>query len=274
MSSATLQRLLRLPAALALLLAGCASVPPHAGENPADPWERANRQVFEFNDRFDRHLLAPVARGYAWAVPQGARNCISNVFYNVGEVGSFINAALQAEGHSMAVDAGRFAANTTVGLLGCFDVAQRWGLERNRQDFGLTLGKWGLEPGPYVVLPFLGPHSLRDAAGEIPDYFTDPVSYVKPAADGYYITAAHFVDRRAQLLDAGSMIDQASFDRYTFLRDAYLQQRRNRVYNGNPPPTLEEEDPGDSPAPTAPATAPATPPAAPPAPAPAAPERQ
>lgn len=206
---------LLLAAAAVLLLGACASVtPPLAGTNPADPYERFNRRIFEFNDRLDRNIVAPLAHGYVAVVPRVARDCMSNAFANLGEIGNFINASLQARPHDMAVDAGRFAVNTTAGVLGCIDIARRWGWERNRQDFGLTFGKWGIPPGPYVVLPFLGPRSLRDAIGEIPDHFTDPANYVTPKIDAYATDVVYFIDHRAQLFEAGSLVDEAALDRY------------------------------------------------------------
>ena len=133
----------------ALLAAGgCASVPPNAGNNPVDPLERVNRHVYDFNDRFDRAIAQPVARGYVAVVPKLVRNCVGNIFANVGEIGNFVNAALQFQAADAATDAGRLLVNSTVGILGCFDVAKDIGWERNRQDFGLTMGKWGLPPGP------------------------------------------------------------------------------------------------------------------------------
>ena len=236
-------------AALALLLAlgGCAAMPADVGRNPADPFERINRQVYSFNDHFDRWVARPVARSYKAVVPKPVRNCVGNVFANATEVPSFINAGFQGRPADAVTDVGRLVVNSTLGLGGCFDVATGMGWERNRQDFGLTLGKWGLTPGPYIVLPFLGPSSVRDAVGEIPDYFLDPVGYIRPTALHYQIYAARFVDRRAQLLDATGLINDAALDPYTFVRDGYLQRRRSRVYDGNPPP-LPEEDP-DSPEP-------------------------
>jgi phospholipid-binding lipoprotein MlaA len=234
---------------------GCATVPPNAGNNPADPYERVNRQVYVFNDRFDRGVAQPVARGYAAVVPQPVRNCVGNFFANLGEITNFVNAALQLKAGDAATDVGRLLVNSTAGLLGCFDVAKGIGWERNRQDFGLTMGKWGLPPGPYVVLPFFGPSTIRDAFGEIPDYFTDPVRLIHPKTDYYIVYATRFVDRRSQFLDTSSLLDDAAIDPYAFLRDGYLQRRRSRVYDGNPPPSkLEDEEP-DSP----PAAAPATP---------------
>lgn len=234
--------------AAALLLCGCASVPPGAGSNPADPFERVNRNVYAFNDAFDRAIAVPVARGYVVVFPKLVRACLANAFDNVGELGNAVNAVFQAEPFDLATDVGRFGINTTLGLLGCFDVARGMGLEIRRQDFGLTLGKWGIPDGPYLVLPFLGPRSLRDAVGEIPDYYTDPVSYVLPMHRHYYIYAGRFVVVRAKLLDASRLVEQAALDPYAFLRDAYLQRRRSRVYDGNPPPMQDEDDP-DAPAP-------------------------
>ncbi len=237
-------------ALLPLLLAagGCATVPPNAGSNPADPFERVNRQVYAFNDRFDRAVAKPVARGYARVVPRPLRTCVGNAFANLGEITNFVNATLQFRPADAANDAGRLLVNTTLGLAGCFDVARGMGMERSRQDFGLTLGRWGVGSGPYVVLPFMGPRSLRDAVGEVPDYFTDPVRFVTPRTDYYLVYGARFVDLRAQYLDASGLIDAASLDPYQFLRDAYLQRRRSQVEDGNgAPPPAETEDPDSLP---------------------------
>lgn len=224
-------------------LGGCASVPPGAGSNPKDPYEKFNRQVYSFNDHFDRAILKPVATGYQQVVPRGLRDCIDNAFNNIGEVGNFVNSSLQLKPLDAASDVGRLAINSTIGLLGCFDVANGMGIRRNKQDFGLTMGKWGIPSGPYLVLPILGPSSVRDGIGEIPDYFTDPVNYVTPTLDSYEIYVGRLVERRAQLLDASGLLDQAALDPYAFLRDAYLQRRRSRVYDGNPP--REQDDDGD-----------------------------
>lgn len=232
-----------------LAVSACVTVPPNAGNNPTDPYERVNRQVFAFNDRFDRAIARPVAKGYVAVVPDPVRHCIGNVFANLYEIPSGINSALQGRPGDVANDAGRFLVNSTVGVLGCFDVAQHLGWERNRQDFGLTMGKWGLTPGPYLVLPFLGPETFRDAIGEIPDGFADPISYISPTRDWAYTYAARFVDRRSQLLDASRMVDEAALDPYEFVRDAYLQRRRSRVYDGAPPPPADEDPDAPDPAP-------------------------
>jgi phospholipid-binding lipoprotein MlaA len=244
--------------ALAWVLAGCATVPPNAGSNPADPFEKVNRQVYAFNDRFDRAIAKPAAKGYQAVVPKPLRECLGNVFANVGEVGNAINAGLQARPADAATDVGRLLVNSTIGLGGCFDVAKQLGWERNKQDFGLTLGRWGLTPGPYVVIPFLGPSNVRDALGEIPDYFTDPVTYIYPVAASWQVYGVRLVDRRAQYLEASNLMEEAALDPYAFLRDGYLQRRRSRISGESaaPPPPLEEDPDSPDAAPAAPKPAP------------------
>lgn len=233
---------------LALALGACATVPPSAGNNPADPLERVNRHVYDFNDRFDRAVAQPVARGYTAVVPRPARDCVANVFANVGEVTNIVNATLQVRFGETLRDSARLLVNSTLGLLGCFDVARGMGIERSRQDFGLTLGRWGVNAGPYLVLPFLGPSSLRDAVGEVPDHYTDPVRLIKPDGDYYLVYATRFVDRRSQFLSTSGLINDAALDPYQFVRDGYLQRRQARV--GGPKARLSvEEDPDSPPAP-------------------------
>ena len=152
-------------AAAALLLAGCATVPPDAGKNPRDPFERFNRQVYGFNDQFDRYVLKPAAKGYVAVVPHAFRLCIANGVSNVGEIRNAVNDILQAKPVGASTDTGRLAINTTLGVFGCFDVATKMGLERRTEDFGLTLARWGAGPGPYLMLPVLGPSDVRDADG-------------------------------------------------------------------------------------------------------------
>ena len=232
--------------AIAVLLGGCASVPPDAGKNPVDPFERVNRQVFAFNDHFDRAIVKPAAKGYTTVIPKPVRACFANVFDNLLELTSMINSTLQGRPKAAGVNAGRFLMNSSVGVLGCFDVATHVGLERNKQYFALTMGHWGIGAGPYLVLPFLGPSSVRDAFGEIPDYFSDPVSYITPLKEYYLAYSVRFVDKRAQLLEATSLVEEAALDPYQFVRDAYLQRTRSRIGGDNAPPPPEEEDP-DSP---------------------------
>jgi len=248
-------------AAAALLLAGCATVPPDAGSNPRDPLERLNRHVYGFNDQFDRYVMKPVAKGYVAVVPHAFRLCIDNGFSNIGEIRNAVNDVLQAKPAGAATDTGRLAINSTLGVFGCFDVARRMGLEHRYEDFGLTLARWHVGPGPYLVLPLLGPSDVRDAVGLVPDSYTNPFSYVTPIHDRYLYLAGALIDTRAVLLDATNLIDQAALDRYQFTRDAWFQHRTSLQYEGNPPPPqLEEDDGGDAPAPPA---KPAQPPPAP-----------
>jgi len=234
------------PAAAALLLAACATVPPNAGNNPRDPFERVNRQVFEFNDRFDRYFVKPVAEGYVAVVPKAFRLCINSGFSNLLEIRNAVNDILQAKPLGAATDTGRLAINSTLGVFGCFDVAKRMGLEYRGEDFGLTLARWGVGTGPYVVLPVLGPSDARDAIGLVPDTFLNPINYVTPMHDRYILIGANLIDTRAELLDATRLIEQAALDRYQFTRDAYFQRRRSRQYEGNPPPPSEEDDSGET----------------------------
>jgi phospholipid-binding lipoprotein MlaA len=233
-------------AAATLLLAGCATVPPDAGHNPRDPWERFNRQVYSFNDHLDRYLLKPVAKGYVAAVPHAFRLCISSGFSNLGEVRNAVNDILQIKPVGAATDTGRLVINSTLGMAGCFDVASKMGLERRTEDFGLTLARWGLGTGPYLVLPVLGPSNVRDAIGLVPDSYANPISYVKPVKARYFLYGAYLIDRRALLLDATDLIDQAALDRYQFTRDAYIQNRTSLEYEGNPPLAPEHDDSGET----------------------------
>ena len=238
--------------AIVALLGACASVPPDAGKNPIDPFERVNRQVFSFNDHFDRALVKPAAKGYTTVIPKPVRACFANFFDNLFELTSMVNSTLQGKPKAAGVNASRFLMNSTVGVLGCFDVATHVGLERNKQYFALTMGHWGIGAGPYLVLPFLGPSSVRDAFGEIPDYFTDPMSYITPVKEYYLAYSVRFVDKRAQLLEATNLVEEAALDPYQFVRDAYLQRTRSRISGDSAPPPPEEEDP-DNPSSGAPA---------------------
>lgn len=233
-----------LPVLLALL-AGCASVPPNAGKNPADPFERVNRQVDAFNYQVDRVALKPVAQVYQAYVPRPVRNCVSNFFNNLSDVPNTLNNLLQGKVGEAAADACRVVLNSTIGIGGCFDVARTMGLPRSNEDFGQTLGRWGAGPGAYLVIPLLGPSDVRDALGKVVDFQTDPFAYVRPVKWVYIGGAVRLVDARAGLLQASNLLEGAALDRYSFTRDAYLQHRRSLVYDGNPPP-LDDDDPGPS----------------------------
>jgi phospholipid-binding lipoprotein MlaA len=229
--------------AVALLAGACATIPPDAGRDPVDPLERMNRHVFEFNDRVDRAVLKPVAQGYVAVVPEPVRGCVNNFFANLGDVSNAANNLLQGKPVEAVSDICRIAINTTIGVLGCFDVASKMGLEKHNEDFGQTLGRWGLGTGAYLVLPLLGPSSVRDAIGRVPDAYVDPAN---AAGDSVRVRNALFaletIDLRARLLDAERLLGVAALDKYRFTRDAYLQRRRSLVYDGNPPLAKEAED--------------------------------
>jgi phospholipid-binding lipoprotein MlaA len=212
------------------LLGGCATT-----GNPKDPLEPINRGVYQFNDTVDHLLLRPAAEVYRGVLPQVVRIGISNFFSNINDVLVALNNLLQGKIGQSASDVSRVVINTTVGILGFFDPATDMGFEKHNEDFGQTLGRWGFGDGPYIVLPFFGPSNLRDATGRIVDYRFDLVTYVDPSRDRNQIWALRAVNQRAELLGATSILETAALDPYEFLRDAYLQRRRNLVYDGNPP---------------------------------------
>ena len=232
-----LARLLLL-AASAAVLAGCATT----GEgNPRDPWEGFNRGSFAFNDKLDQVILKPVAQGYVKVVPGFAREGVNNFYGNLEDIGTSLNNLLQGKVREGAGGAGRFVVNTVFGVFGLWDVATPLGLEKHYEDFGQTLGWWGVKPGPYLVIPLLGPSTARDAPAKI----VDPSWYYSSAIDNNSIYWSFWtldkVRNRANLFQAESVLDEAALDRYSFIRDAWLQRRRSMVYDGNPPKEKEEE---------------------------------
>jgi phospholipid-binding lipoprotein MlaA len=239
-------------------LAGCATMPPNAGQDPRDPWEKLNRNVFAFNDGFDAAVTRPLAE--LWLkLPDGVRNCLSNAFANLRGPSTAINSTLQGKPMEGLSDLGRFAVNTTVGIVGCFDVATDLGLELHREDFGQTLGVWGFGPGPYLVVPIFGPSDVRDAIGIFGvEPFLDLNFYIDYPAIEYTIFALRIVNERAELLPADRLVREAALDRYTFIRDGYLQRRRSLIYDGNPPREPDEDEPdGDEPKAATPTAGPA-----------------
>lgn len=195
-----------------------------------DPWEGFNRAMFRFNDTLDTYALKPVAQGYQKVTPQFLEDGVHNVFGNVGDVGNLANNLLQGKLHDAGVDTGRLIFNTTFGLLGFFDVAKHMGLNKSDEDFGQTLGVWGLGSGPYVVIPFLGPSTVRDAAGKVPDGLLTPYPYMDHVPTRNVTRAVEVVDTRASLLSAERLI---SGDKYIFIRNAYLQNREFKVRDGD-----------------------------------------
>jgi len=221
-----------LVAASVLFLAGCATGPQ---TNPTDPLEPLNRSVFRFNDSLDENVLKPVATGYRDYTPTLVQTGVRNVFNNFSDVSAVLNNGLQLKGRQAASSLMRVVVNTTVGVYGLFDVATAIKLERYPEDFGQTLGYWGVRSGPYLVLPLLGPSTVRDTAGLPVDWHVDPVSNARISSFGPETQILRIVDRRAGYLAAGNLLNEASIDKYAFLRDAYLQRRRSQIFDGNPP---------------------------------------
>lgn len=219
-------------AAIFVLLAGCASGP-HA--NPADPFEPFNRGVTRFNDTVDDAVLVPVATAYVRVLPSMMRTGVSNFFGNLGDVWSFANSVAQLKLQNSAETFMRVNVNTFFGLGGLLDVATEAGIDRHEEDFGQTLGRWGVGAGPYVVLPIFGPSTVRDTAALPVDRAGGVVSNMNDVAWRNSLSFLEAVDTRAKYLRAGRLLDDAALDKYTFTRDAFLQHRRNDVYDGNPP---------------------------------------
>jgi phospholipid-binding lipoprotein MlaA len=236
--------------AATLLGAGCATTAPASGGaaakvavvTPGDPFEAFNRKVFAFNDTIDRAVLEPVAKAYRDTVPELVRTGISNLLGNIGDVWSAANQFLQGKaqlGFEMSM---RVMTNTFFGLGGLLDPASEMGLTRRSEDFGQTLGRWGFGPGPYVMLPFLGPSTLRDTSGRLLDSQASASQLPSSEAARAAVSAIQILDLRTSLLGATALLDSVALDRYSFVRDAYLQRRLDAVHDGAPPLL---EDPGD-----------------------------
>ena len=217
-----------------MLLSGCASAPPEYVTQTQDPWEKFNRAIYGFNDKVDKAIARPVAATYTRAMPAPARNGLHNFISNLGETSTIVNDALQGKLKQTLQDTGRFLINSTVGLLGWFDVAQHVGLPKHDEDLGETLAHWGVSSGPYLVIPIIGPSTVRDAGGRVGDLYTDPPRNNIPPRYRNAELLLDGIDTRAGLMGANEAIDSA-YDPYTFVRDAYLQNRRFNIYDGNPP---------------------------------------
>ncbi|MES2832388.1 MAG: VacJ family lipoprotein [Pseudomonadota bacterium] len=216
---------------LAIALSGCAT----SGKQAGDPFEGFNRKMFAFNDKIDQVALKPAATAYRAVLPSFAQLAVGNFFSNLGDVWTGINNILQGKVGDGASDFMRFAVNSTLGLGGVIDLSSLAGMPKHREDFGQTLGKWGVNAGPYVVLPLLGSSTLRDTAALPVDFQGDLWSYYDPVDVRRVGTALRLLDARAAVLDASDLIEGAALDRYEFVRDAYIQRRQNRVYDGDPP---------------------------------------
>lgn len=234
-----------------VVLQGCATGP---NANPADPMEPLNRTVFNLNDGLDRALFKPVATAYKEITPSPVRTGVNNFFNNISDAWSVVNNALQLKPQETLETGMRVAFNTVFGLAGIVDIGTELRLPRNKQDFGQTLGYWGVESGPYVVLPFFGPSSVRDAVGTVVDSKVDLVNNLKNVPTRNSLIGLRVVDKRAEFLGATDVLDQAALDKYSFSRDLYLKRRASSV--GREP--VEKEERFDLPEKAAPA-APAAP---------------
>ncbi len=226
------------------LLQGCASTgAAGAAADPRDPWEGMNRKVYAFNDTVDTWVVRPVAQAYVDVVPSFMRTGVHNFLGNLSDVWTFVNATLQFKGQPAAESFMRVAVNTTLGLYGLLDVASEARIPKHKEDFGQTLGHWGMGPGPFVVLPLMGPSTVRDTAALSMDWQATPNQYFQDDPSRYSITALRLVDVRSGLLQADEAVKRAALDPYSFVRDAWLQKRENDVYDGNPPEHFDYSDP-------------------------------
>ncbi|MDM0088404.1 MULTISPECIES: VacJ family lipoprotein [unclassified Variovorax] len=214
------------------VLAGCATGP---NANPSDPFEPFNRGVFSFNEKVDEVVLVPVSTAYVNVLPSMVRTGVNNFFGNLGDIWSFANSVAQLKLQNSAETFMRVNVNTIFGLGGLIDVATEVGIDRHDEDFGKTLGRWGVGAGPYVVLPLLGPSTLRDTAAKPVDLYGDALNAVQDVAWRNSLTALRVVDKRSQYLRAGRLIDDAALDKYSFTRDAFLQRRRSQIQDGRAP---------------------------------------
>lgn len=225
-----------------VLLLASVMLSPHvfaeSSGNPDDPWEGFNRKMFAFNDTVDTYTLKPVAKGYKAITPDPVERGISRMFSNVGEVVNVVNDLLQGKFRQAGNDTGRFVINTTIGLVGFFDVADHFGLPKNDgEDFGQTLGVWGVDSGPYLVLPLFGPSTVRDGPARVVDRFINPINEIDHVPTRNQIYGAEVISTRADLLEAEKFVRG---ERYSFIRDAYLQRRQFLLSDGG-----VEDDFGD-----------------------------
>lgn len=221
----------------ASLLSGCATT----ANNPNDPFEGFNRAMFSVNEGID-FVVKPVAQGYDFVAPQPVKAGIGNFFGNLWDVLTALNNLLQGKGADGLSDVGRVAINTTLGIGGLFDVASEMGLEKHSEDFGQTLGKWGVGEGPFFYWPIIGPRTTRDTVGWVVDSYTDPVWYVNDVPVRNTLVGIRYIDMRASLLPTDKIVEQAAFDKYSYIRDAYLQHRRSEVNDGQAPASDARDD--------------------------------
>ncbi|HSI58387.1 MAG TPA: VacJ family lipoprotein [Ideonella sp.] len=247
-----------LPAGAQTAVEPAASAPQPSGERPAspqDPFEGFNRSMYSFNEGVDKAVLKPLAEGYRKVVPELVRTGVTNFFGNISDVWSGVNQVLQGKVMNGAQMTLRVATNTVFGLGGVLDPATEFGLERQSEDFGQTLGRWGMPPGPYLMLPLFGPSTVRDTAALPVDRMAGPTALVSGTGEVVGVTVLQTVNTRSELLSASRLLDEVALDKYSFLRDAYLARRRSQVYDGNPPEEPYDDGSQDPAAPAAPASA-------------------
>lgn len=233
------------PLLLALAVAGCASAPGRTTNR--ESIEGFNRGVYKFNDTIDRAALKPVAKGYRKVTPQFIRTGVGNVLSNLEYPGTFINQFLQGKVLLGVKDTGRFLINSTLGVAGIFDVATPLGLEKNDEDFGQTMAVWGVPSGPFLNLPLFGPSSMRDAPSRVVDWFTTPLQYTDlPWEAEWSVRIINPIHTRSELLPLDETLKR-TYDPYTFIRDAWVQQREFNIFDGNPPPESLEDVLGEEP---------------------------
>jgi phospholipid-binding lipoprotein MlaA len=242
-----------------LLMQGCSTLGAKTPGARLDPWENWNRKVFSFNEKLDERVLKPVAVTYSNLVPQPVRSGVDNFFGNAADAWSAVNNFLQGKFANGLHDVIRVGTNTVFGLGGVLDVATEFGLDHQYEDFGQTLGQWGIGPGAYIVWPLFGPSSLRESLALPLDRAVSPALLINDGAVKWEITGLQIINTRAGLLGASKVLDDIALDKYTFVRDAYLQRRRSLVYDGDAPERPEEATPADEKKPAAPATKPDAP---------------
>ncbi|MFZ2852922.1 MAG: VacJ family lipoprotein [Rhodocyclaceae bacterium] len=220
------------PFLVAALTSGCATTANN--HNPKDPYEGFNRAMFVVNEGIDV-VVKPVAEGYDAAAPLPVKAAVGNFFGNIWDAWTAVNNLAQGKGEQGLSDIGRVLINTTIGIGGAFDIASEMGLEKHAEDFGQTLAVWGVDDGPYFYWPIIGPRTTRDTLGWGVDTYIDPVWGVSDIPVRNTLVGVRFVDVRASLLASDKVVEEAAFDKYNYIRDAYLQHRRSEVYDGNPP---------------------------------------
>lgn len=206
-----------------------------AEENLHDPYEGFNRAMYSVNEVVDKVVAKPLGQAYDKTVPLPVKAGVGNFFANTGDLWIGVNSAMQGKFADAGVDAGRLLINSTLGIFGLFDVASELGLDKHDEDFGQTLAVWGVSDGGYVFWPIIGPRTVRDTVGWGVDTYADSVQYIRPVAVRNSATALRFVDIRASLLPADKVVEEAALDKYAYVRDAYLQRRRNQIFDGRPP---------------------------------------